>query len=136
MDIVTQNFGWLVLLAVGLFIFLYKRITKDPNAITSKYVQTHTLHNQDNVQRKIIESLKRSGFEAVNYDVVESKFYARTNFTMSSWGENITIEINIANNSVTSEFISICAFPFQIFDWGKNKRNYKRFYKELNKLSG
>lgn len=31
-------------------------------------------------------------------------------------------------------FKSIYAFPFQVFDWGKNRRNYRKFERELNKI--
>jgi hypothetical protein len=38
------------------------------------------------------------------------------------------------NFSIDLKFKSICALPTQVGAWGKNRRNYKKFEEELEKL--
>lgn len=45
-----------------------------------------------------------------------------------SWGETLTVDV-ADNGKVRAR--SRCALPTQCFDWGKNKRNVTRFFKEL-----
>lgn len=40
-----------------------------------------------------------------------------------SWGENVTVRVDEARGGTLVRIRSECAFPPQIFDWGKNKKN-------------
>ena len=66
MEFIETNFIWLLLIATIIFIYLYKRVTKNPNAITSKYSAKKTIKGNpsDNV-RLIKEALKNAGFKKV-----------------------------------------------------------------------
>lgn len=128
MDFIIENIGWVIILATIAFFFFYKLISKDPNALTSKY-RTHLKLSveSDNLPKKIIDSLKQSGFSKVGYDPEENIYYAQTKISIWSWTEFIEIQVQKDNNINRLVFTSICALPLQIFDWGKNKRNAKKF---------
>ena len=68
------------------------------------------------------------------YDITEKKFYAKTKLNLWSWTENISLQINQLENEYKLSFLSICAMPTQIYDWGKNRRNFKKFIIEFKKL--
>lgn len=110
-------------------------MTKNPDAITGKYEATKTINGNPSENLELIkEALKNSGFKKVGVDQAENRFYAQTKFSMSSWSEYIEVYYRHDNFSTHLKFKSICTLPTQIVAWGKNKRNYKRFEKELEKL--
>lgn len=52
--------------------------------------------------------------------------------TMSSWGENITVEMYPHNETQTVvDILSKCVMPTQIFDMGQNKNNVKDILRYL-----
>ena len=52
--------------------------------------------------------------------------------TLSSWGENIDINVLYLNETTSQVIIkSECALPTQIIDWGKNKANVEKIYNHL-----
>ncbi len=59
----------------------------------------------------------------------ENGFQAVTKRSMSSWGELITIEITESSLNITSKCLH-----YQILDYGKNKKNLRRFYEEFDSL--
>lgn len=135
MEILDTNFWWTLFLITLLFIFAYKKIVKNPDAITSKFEARKKIKGNPNDNLKIImEALKNAGFRNVGLDADEHRFYARTKFSMSSFSEYIEVSYTHQPFSTTLKFKSICALPTQIIDWGKNKRNFKRLEKELEKL--
>lgn len=50
-------------------------------------------------------------------------FTARTRMSGSSWGEVVTISLSEPG----SLYIESKCYPFQLFDWGKNKQNATAF---------
>ena len=135
MEFLETNFIWLLILITVIFILLYKRVTKNPDAITGKYEATKTINGNPSENLELIkEALKNAGFKKVGLDKDENRFYAQAKFSMSSWSEYIEVYYSHDNFSTDLKFKSICALPTQILAWGKNKRNYKRFEKELEKL--
>lgn len=51
---------------------------------------------------------------------------ASVNTNWRSWGETITVHVDEAPGGTIVRIRSECAFPLQIFDWGKNKENVSR----------
>ncbi|TQD40176.1 hypothetical protein [Haloflavibacter putidus] len=78
--------------------------------------------------------MKNAGFNKVGIDEDKNCFYAKTTFSMSSFLEYIEISYQNTQNKTELKFKSICALPTQIYDWGKNKRNFERFEKEIDQL--
>lgn len=74
-------------------------------------------------------------FEAVkklNWNISylsESGFIAYTKFSMSSWGEEVQIKIEVGNINIKSE----CTGS-QIVDWGKNKKNINLFLSSFEEV--
>jgi len=60
-------------------------------------------------------------------------FRASVKTSWSSWGEAILIDISHPG-WMTVE--SKCAFPLQLIDWGKNKKNVSKFLDQLNTATG
>jgi hypothetical protein len=135
MDLLVSNFGWILLILTVIIIFLYKKISNNPDAMTSKF-KTRRKTKVDSISMRPIikEALQNSGFKNIGFDEDENRFYAKTRFSMSSWSEYVEVKIDRSQNETEIEFKSICAMPTQIYDWGKNKRNYTKFESELKKL--
>jgi len=135
MDFISEYIFWIIFFGTILSILLYKRITNNPNAVTAKYIGTLDLENKEISREDILQAMKASNFKNVYYDERNEVFKGSVNFSMSSYFENIEIRLIDSENKPRLTFLSICGFPFQIYDWGKNKRNYKRFIKNLHKKS-
>ncbi|OHX65731.1 hypothetical protein [Flammeovirga pacifica] len=117
-------------------IFAIKHFTKDLDALTAKYKARKTLCGSvnDNMS-KITIALKNAGFHKVGNDQESLRAYATTGFSFSSFSEYIEVKLSPQdNNTSIIYFKSICSLPTQMLDWGKNRRNYKRFKKELDKI--
>lgn len=118
-----------------IFTFLYKRLTRNPDAVTGKYVATMQINgDQKNNLQLLSEALKNAGFKKVGLDETENCLFAQTKFSMNSFSEYIEVQFTQDKCSTNLQFKSICALSPQIFDWGKKKRNYKRFEKQVYKL--
>jgi len=135
MEIIENYYGWILLIITIIVFFIVKRLSKNPDALTSKYTAEKTIQGSPGESlKKIGKALKNSGFRQVGLDEDEKVFYANTKFSMSSFSEVIFVYYVTDEKATHIIFKSICGLPTQIFAWGKNKRNYKRFEKELEKL--
>ena len=137
MEFIHHYFGWILCLLTIIFILLFKKITKNPNAVTSKYVEERKVKKSLKSQTlidSIITAMEQAGFKDIRHVSDKLLFYANARVSLNSWTENIEIKIEEMEDFNVINFFSICAMPTQIFDWGKNKRNAKRFFKELDKL--
>lgn len=60
-------------------------------------------------------------------------FKANASASLASWGENILIDLSQPGwLFVESE----CAFPLQLVDWGKNRKNVNRVLDQLSSVTG
>ena len=134
MELLETNIWWILLIVTVIFIFIYKKISKNPDAMTSRYEAVKRIKGSSNNLVIIMEALKNAGFKKVGVDQDANRFYAQTKFSMSSWTEYIEVVIIEDQSETEIKFKSICAYPTQIYDWGKNKRNYKKFEEELEKI--
>ncbi|GGD28325.1 hypothetical protein GCM10011343_18110 [Flavobacterium orientale] len=101
----------------------------------SMYEQTVEISSTEKSVSLLQEAMKRAGFKDVNFNSEDQKFYASTSFSMSSWFEHIEVKMITLDNKLQLHFSSICGYPYQIYDWGKNKENFERFQKELMKMT-
>ncbi|GAA1869880.1 hypothetical protein [Brevibacterium marinum] len=46
--------------------------------------------------------------------------------TWRSWGEKVTVQVGQTSVGTVVGIRSACAFPLQIFDWGRNKGNVQQ----------
>ena len=135
MEFLDTNYFWVLFLLTVIFIFVYKWLIKNPDAITSKYETMKTIKgNPIDIEKLIMKALKNAGFNKVGLNKEDNRMYALTKFSIYSYSEYIEVSFNHYNFSTDFKFKSKCALPTQIVGWGKNRRNYKKFEKELNKL--
>jgi len=79
-----------------------------------------------------VESVKKLGWNLIYQNPEEGKIKAKTDTTLRSWGEDISISIK--NLTPTENTISIFSeTPYQFIDWGKNEENERRFQKFLER---
>lgn len=57
-----------------------------------------------------------------------TQFRVSTGMSFGSWGENITV-VRVAADRITVR--SECSMPTQVFDWGRNESNVKKFFATL-----
>ncbi|MBF6607187.1 MAG: hypothetical protein ITG00_00430 [Flavobacterium sp.] len=96
---------------------------------TSQYQISKVYSKPNDVAATINRSLKDAKFTHIQDS--GNVLFARANATMSSWSEIIRVNYFVEKNKLHVDFISRCAVPVQIFDWGKNRRNAKRFFARL-----
>jgi len=92
-----------------------------------KYIETFQVHDLTNTQ---LLALAIGVVEKLEWNIGaqdKTKFLAYTKFSMSSWSEEIRIEIEDKTIKIKSE----CTGS-QILDWGKNKKNVKLFIDTFN----
>ena len=66
-------------------------------------------------------------FELLGWNVLRADretFEARVPMSGLSWGERIRVSIAEPGRI---EVRSVCSYPLQLFDWGKNRRNVAQF---------
>jgi hypothetical protein len=80
---------------------------------------------------KLAEVAEQAGFSVLEKDREEGLIFAITRTTFVSWGENIYITVRSLGSNSEFEFNSVCFF--QLYDWGKNERNYHQFMTEFEK---
>lgn len=132
MELLSQYYGLFIILAFIITLLVYRKITNNKEAAISKFVIRKNVTAEVNLKSKIISALESSGFQTITYHEKENRITANTSISFKSWGEIIEIQLQENKSNPQIVFKSICAFPFQIYDWGKNKRNFNKFWKNFN----
>ncbi len=96
---------------------------------TPKFEQSLDLNGLDAEHYLVIalEAAKQLGWDTTN--VSKMGFTAYTGFSMLSWNEEFSINIEDNNVNLRSKCLGN-----QIIDWGKNKDNIENFVAEFNKI--
>lgn len=132
MGLLVSYIGWILLIITVAIVFLYKRITKNPDAVTSKFSASKYINADLNTSLNLIkQALENSGFKEIRLNKLENCYFAKTKFSMSSFTELIEVQAIQKEGGTEINFKSICSLPTQIYDWGKNKRNFSKFEKKL-----
>lgn len=100
--------------------------------MTAKF-QDFNSYNADKNQlfEQVKTALEKCNFPIESMNESEGVIQAKAKFNLWSWSEKIVIKID-DNGKVSMK--SECSLPTQIIDWGKNKRNVKKFFKTLESL--
>jgi hypothetical protein len=88
-----------------------------------------TTHRYYELTSTVKSTLARLGWQYRSLSSDEFEVHISINVT--SWGEKMKIEI-LQDGVIKVE--SKCAYPFQCFDWGKNKKNVQIFFAALSGL--
>lgn len=134
MEIFSDYVFLIVLILTITSIFLYKKITKDPNAVTAKFIGVIDIKDHKIYKEDVLKAMEASNFKNAYFNEENRAFKATVGFSMSSYFELIEIRLIEKEGKQSLNFFSICGVPIQVYDWGKNKRNYNRFVKNINKL--
>ena len=135
MDISFYSLGWLLLALTFIFFILFKWIKGDSKALTAKYQTERNFCLPAENKREIIQkALENSRFKDIHFDEDSFIFYAKTKVSMSSWSELIEVKLIESKDETRISFLSVCFLFTQIFSWGKNRRNARRFFSELDRL--
>jgi hypothetical protein len=76
---------------------------------------------------KLVEVLTTSQFNIKIVDYKSNQILALSKISWKSWGENIYIEVLKNSADFEVKFSSVAVF--QMFTWGKNEANFKKFIK-------
>ncbi len=97
----------------------------------------HTLHFSAGSNPSVdLRGAVRASLHALGWTIrqeTNQTIAASATVSLFSWGEKITIHF-LPNGSVS--VTSACAFPLQIFDWGKNKQNVDRLMHAIQSQFG
>lgn len=97
--------------------------------MTAKYEDSQIIKlNKEQLIEKIKTALDTSNMVVKEINVEEGIIRAKAKLNFWSWSENI--HVNIADDG-NVRIKSICAFPLQIYAWGKNKRNVNIIFSNL-----
>lgn len=132
MELLSEYCGLFIFFAFVIALLVYRKITNNKEAALSKFVISKDVAAEVNLKNKIISALDSSGFQTITYHEKENRITANTSISFKSWGEIVEIQLEENKSNPEIVFKSICAFPFQIYDWGKNKRNFNKFWKNFN----
>ena len=104
MELLESYFGWILLLVTVVVIFLYKKFSKNPDALTSKFEVIKKIDSDLDSSLLIIkQALKNTGFKKVGIDEDE--------FVKFSTGRKLRITLNskikstLGSQQVTKHFI-------------------------------
>ncbi|MCH9029160.1 MAG: hypothetical protein IH819_05995 [Bacteroidetes bacterium] len=104
------------------------------SVITSSYAQSETFEiTKDQAMQKSTTALKTGRFKIKKINNESAEISARARLCLRSWGEYISITIEEKGDKSIVHFFST-SYSYVILDGGTNKRNSKRFFKELDSL--
>lgn len=115
-----------------LVIILFRYFSKGKIYLTSSYNEQRELKSSEIIiNEQVFKALSKSNFK--NIKVHENLFSAITIPSIWSFSEIVNVEVKkMDETTFLINFNSKCLFPLQIFDWSKNQRNSKRFFKNIN----
>ncbi|QIE59851.1 DUF1499 domain-containing protein [Rasiella rasia] len=86
----------------------------------------------ESAKKKVEEALMKAGFKMSKWVDQQQAFYSESSVTIWSWGEDIMVRFQENENGTQIQFTSSCKLSTQIIDWGKNKKNAKKFMLALD----
>jgi len=85
----------------------------------------------EQAKAKTEEALMKAGFRMSKWVDQNQAFYSESSITIWSWGEDIQVNFHENEQGTLLKFTSSCKLATQIIDWGKNKKNAKKFFTAL-----
>jgi hypothetical protein len=79
-------------------------------------------------------ALTNIGATLKNVDPNTGRFFATRGFSLTSYGENITIQPYRTPTGCSLDVKSECSVPTVIIDWGKNTENITKLAFELSRI--
>ena len=85
----------------------------------------------EQAKSKTEEALLKAGFKNSRWIENNQSFYSESSITIWSWGEDIVVRFEEKAAETLVWFTSSCKLATQFIDWGKNKKNAKKFFTAL-----
>lgn len=86
----------------------------------------------EQAKAKTEEALMKAGFKMSKWVEQNQAFYSESSLTIWSWGEDIQVRFQENEHGTLVLFSSSCKLATQFIDWGKNKKNTKKFFTALH----
>lgn len=119
-------------LAVRKIAWFKPYFTSKYNFLTSKVRNRQEFDfSKDILFEKLKDVMQVAGFKIIQTNENTGDIFATSPISWSSWGENIYITLKQRNDKTIVDFCS--ASFFQVYAWGKNKRNYENLLTEFEK---
>jgi len=87
----------------------------------------------DTVFEKAIDAVGACEWQITFADKSVGIISAKTPTSLLSWGDEVSIKVRKNDNNLIRIDVS-AGTSRQMFDWGKNKGNIKKFYRKLDEL--
>lgn len=110
---------------------IYKRyFTSRSNPFTNKYRYQQSFDiSKELMFEKMEEILRDSKLKLVDSDKEKLELLALSPISFASWGENLYVSFEENNQGTLMELCSTTFF--QMYDWGRNKRNCDHLVTEI-----
>jgi len=97
--------------------------------MTAKYEDSIAINlDKEQLIEMVETALDKSNMVVKRIDKVKGEILAKAKLSLWSWTEDIIVNVTDDGNI---KIKSTCAFPFQFYDWGKNKRNVNKIITNL-----
>ncbi len=124
----------ILLLGIPFLVVAYKLIVKKDSTIADYYKEVRIITNApEDFVEKVRVSMQESHFYFIKAESTGCSFTALVVPSLFSWSEIVKVVIQRSAEGSRVVFKSKCVFPFQLYAWGKNKRNAERFFSNLHK---
>lgn len=99
------------------------------NIMANSYTESLQLNVPlEQAKAKAEEALLKAGFKMSRWIESNQAFYSESAITIWSWGEDIVVRFEEKGAETLVWFTSSCKLATQFIDWGKNKKNVKKFF--------
>ncbi|PWH82244.1 hypothetical protein [Brumimicrobium oceani] len=133
MDTILLYIGFSAILLYFIVKSLYSLRNNSKYTFTNKF-KKHLDQDLSRSLNHVQQALDNAGFKNVKFYNAENWFKAQSRLNSSSFTEEIVIKVRGDNEMAIVFFKSVCPISTLVFNLGKNRRNFKKFETELEKL--
>lgn len=95
----------------------------------AKYMETRQYAVGTQADVSVSVAARACGFRVRSESPLEYKLRAR--FNMWSYGETLKVRVGEVDGQLMVHVASWCSMPFQVADWGKNRKNVAAFFDSI-----
>jgi hypothetical protein len=88
--------------------------------------------SKDLLYENVVEVLNMSGFRIVEVNEEKNEIFAFTRMSVTSWGENIYIDLATENKKTILNLCSVTVFG--LTSWGRNEKNCRILLEEIERV--
>lgn len=95
----------------------------------AKYIETRQYAGGTRADLSVSAAARACGFRVCSESPLEYKLRVRIN--MWSYGETLVVRVGDVDGQLMIQVASWCSMPFQVADWGKNRKNVAAFFEAI-----